>query len=224
MQSKVKLTKREIKEDKFTTFMLTAKDQFQQNWQFYVIGIVVVILLVAAVSYYFSSQSTKGEEASARFARAMLDYQNGNDQIAILGFTEVIDDYGGAAVCEQAVYLVGKINLDTRNYSEAIRYFQMYLDKYKADRISRAAALAGIAVASENQGNNAEAAASFVRASEEYPEGPMAADYELGAVRNFLEVGDAESAEARLAVLKKEHADDENTNRAIRLYTEKTSG
>ena len=221
MQSKVKLTKRQVKEDRFTTFMLSSKDQFQENWQFYVVGIVVVVLVVSAVAYYFNSRSAKEAEGTERFARAMLDYQNGDKQVALLGFSQILEEYGSTAVAEQATYLLGNINLSDHNYEEAVRYFEMFLSEDKSKPFKRAAALAGLASAYENQGNYADAAGAFIRASEEFPGGPLHPDYELGAVRNFLEIGDVESAEIHLDVLKEKYEGSEYCNRAIRLFAEK---
>ena len=63
MQSKMKLTKRQVKEDRFTTFMLTSKDklqgEFEDNWQYYVIGFAVVVVLIWALAWQFDRQSAK---------------------------------------------------------------------------------------------------------------------------------------------------------------------
>lgn len=216
----MKLTKRQVKEDRFTTFMLTSKERFQESWQFYVVGIVVVLLVVSAVAYYFNSRAARTAEAADKFARALLDYQNGDDQIAILGFNQILDEYGTTPSAGNATYLLGQINLGNRNYDEAVRYLEMYLTKYD-DPLNRGAALAGIATAEEDRGNYAAAAAAFVSASEEYPGGPLQADYELGALRNFLQLGEVDSAEARLNILKEYHAGTPYTQKAIRLFSEK---
>jgi len=224
MYNKVKLTKRQIKEDKFTTFMLSTREQIQENWQFWVIGLLAVILVVAAGTYYFSSQSSKSLEAAQRYAEAMSSYRSGQSQVAVIAFAQIIDDFGSEKVAEQATYMLGKANYDARNYPEAIRYFEMYLSKYKDNKLDRAASLAGIASSQENQGEYGIAADGFVKAYQEYPDGPIANDYLASAVRDFSEAGQVDQAREYLDLLKKEFPAGEPTRRARRVFAEKNPG
>ena len=226
MQSKVKLTKRQMKEDKFTTFMLTSKDklqsEFEQKWQYYVIGLVAVVLVVWGGLWYFQNRSSQGTEASEAFSSAMLQYQTGNDQVAILEFTQLLENFGGTDYAPRAAFMLGNLNLSSRNYSEAVRYYQMYLDNYSGIPLNRAAAHAGIAAAQEDQGQYVEAAASFLKAVEALPSGPLEPDYELGAIRNYLAAGNLDAAKARLTVLEEKHAESEWTDRATLMIAEKS--
>jgi TolA-binding protein len=216
-----KITKRQIKEDKFTIFMLTARDRLLQNWQYIVIGVVVVALLVIGIVYYTSSQRARMEEAATQFSRALMDYRNGNTQLAIMSLSQLVDEYGDEPVTEQATFMLGVINYETRNYPEAIRYYEMYLAKYHDNKLNRAAAHAGIAASLENQGKYRKAAERFAAACDEYPDGPLAGDYHLSAMRNFLELGEIEQAQTHLDIIKKEYEGTELANRAIRLFSEK---
>lgn len=221
MYRKTRLTKRQIKEDKFTIFMLTAKDQFLQYWQFLVIGLVVVILLVTGTVYYFNSRRAGAQEAMTKFARALMDYRSGNNQLAILSFSQILEEYSSETVVEQATFLLGKINYETRNYPEAIRYYETYLSKYRDNKLNRSAAQAGIASCLENQGQYYEAAEKFAAAHDEYPNGPLIGDYHFSAMRNYLEVGEVDRAKAHLDSIKDEFAGSDLVNRAIRLFSEK---
>jgi TolA-binding protein len=216
-----KLTKRQIKEDKFTVFMLTARDQFLHYWQYMAIGLVAVVLLVIGIVYYFNSQRAHAQEAATKFARSLMDYHMGNNQLAILSMSQIIDDYRGEEVAEQAAFMLGVINYQARNYPEAIRYYEMYLSKYRDDKLNRAAAQAGIAASLENQGQYREAAEGFVAACAEYPDGPLAGDYHLSAMRDFLEVGEIDNAQTHLDIIKNKYEGSELVNRAIRLFSEK---
>jgi len=226
MQGKVKLTKRQVKEDKFTTFMLTSKDklqgEFEQKWQYYVIGFVTVVLLIWAGVWYFENRSSQGTEAAEAFSNAMLQYQTGNNQVAILEFAQVLEKYGESDFAARAAFMLGNLNLSTRNYPESARYYQMYLDNSSGTALNRAASFAGIAATQEDQAQYAEAAASFLKAIETLPGGPLEPDYELGAIRNYLAAGNLEPAKARLAVLEEKYADSVWTNRAALMIAEKS--
>jgi len=222
MYGKTKLTKRQIKEDKFTVFMLSAKNQFLDYWQYLVIGLVVVILAIVGAVYYFNSLQSQEKEAATRFARAFMDYRGGNNQVAIMGLSQIVEEYGDNDVAEQATFLLGNINYEIRNYSEAIRYYEQYLSKYHDNKLNRSAALAGIAASLENQGQYREAAEKFVAAYNEYIDGPLIGDYQISAMRNYLEVGEIERARVHLEVIKEKFDGTELVNRAIRMFSEKS--
>ena len=224
MQQRVKLTKRQIKEDSFTTFMLKSRRWLLDNWQFVVIGAVAVVLVITAVIYYANSQTAKRHESAARYARALLDYRAGNNQVAIMSLSQILEDYGGTEVAAQAAFMLGKINYSVRNYPEAIRHFEMYLSDAKGTKLKRAGALAGIGASNEDQGIYAEAARYFVQAYEEYPDGPLAGDYQTSAMRNLLEAGLPDQAAERLEMLREEFPDTELLRRSERLFNEKSPG
>jgi outer membrane protein assembly factor BamD (BamD/ComL family) len=220
MQGKVKIKKRQIKEDKFTTFMLTAKDRVIENWVPYAVGVLAVVVAIVAVIYYFNSQEATARDASERYSEAVTEYRNGNEESAILTLQSVINDYGGSRTGEQATYMLARIHLLGRNYPEAMRYFETYLDKYKDNPLHRAASLAGIAVSYENQGEPALAAENFEKAIAAYPTGPNVADYHLGAMRNFLQTGDEEAAREHMRILQEEFAGTQWEQNGLRLFYE----
>jgi TolA-binding protein len=220
----VKLTKRQIKEDKFTAFMLKSRSWFLENWQLAVIGVAAVVLVIVASVYYTRSSASKADEAATKYARALLDFRGGNDQVAIMGFTQVVDDYPGDEVAEQATFLLGKLNLRLRNFEEATRFFEMYLSKYRDNHLTRAAALAGIASSYDDQGNFAEAAAKYQQAYDEFPDGPLSGDYLNSAMRNYLEIGEIDRARANLDTIKVRYEGSELVRRATRKFVEKHPG
>jgi len=224
MYQKVKLTKRQIKEDKFTAFMLRSRTWFLENWQLVVIGAAAVALVIVAVVYYGQSRTAKSEEAANKFARALQDFRGGNDQVAIMGFTQIVDDYPGQESAEQATFLLGKLNYRTRNYEEAVRFYQMYLDKYHDDQLTRAAAQAGLAACNEDQGNYVSAAENYQKAFEEFPDGPLGGDYLYGAMRNYLQLGEVDKAQTDLDTIKARFEGSELSRRAIREFVEKNPG
>lgn len=220
MQGKVKLSKRQIKEDKFTTFMLTAKSEIMANWQFAVIGVVIVALVVIGVVYFFSSLQTKHHDASVKFANAVTAYRSGSNQAAILGLTEIVENYSGEGVAAEAAFLLGKVNFDTKNYPEAERYYQLYADKYKSDKLKYAAALAGVGASLENQGKFEEAKAKYIEAYNAYPDGPLSAQYDLSALRMAIKTADAETAQQRLKSIEESPVGHDLVAQAKRIFYE----
>ena len=221
MYGKTKLSKRQIKEDRFTVFMLTAKSQLQEYWQYVAIGVAAVVLIIVGVVYYVNSLESRELEASARFSEALQNYGTGQAQVAIMGLNQIVQDYGSSKVAEESTFLLGNINLLTRNYPEAVRYYELYLATYRDNVLNRSAALAGIATCLENQGQFIAAAAKFVEAIEEYPEGPMDVDYRMAVVRNSLAAGDVSQAREQLEYIQENYQGTQIANQAQLLFYEK---
>lgn len=222
MYGKVKLSKRAIKEDKFTTFMLSSKETLHKNWQFYVIGLIIAVLMAVAVTYYVNEQEAASSEAALQLATASAEFRNGNSQVAIVTLSQIVEGGASGSVGEQATYLLGKINYETRNYPEAIRYFEMYLGKYRTFPVTRSAALAGVASSLENQGSYPEAAQKFVDAAQELAIGPLTGDYRGAAMRNYLAAGEIDKARTQLEIVQAEFQGTDAETTAIQLFAEKS--
>jgi len=222
MFEKVKLSKRQIKEDKFTAFMLSSKKQLEDNWQYMAIGVVVVILVVVGVIYYFNSVKESTNKAAIQLYQANMQHRQGSNDVAILTLTDILSKYAKTDAAEEATFLLGKINLERRNYDEAKLYFDMYLEKYKKEPLHRAASMNGLGVVLENQGKYAEAAAEFEKGISEFTDGPLIGDMHMGAMRNYLLAGQVDKAKAHLDIINKDFQGTEVATSAARLFYEKS--
>lgn len=222
MHGKVKLSKREIKEDKFATFMLTAKDQFAESWQYLVIGGVVVILAVAGIVYYFSNRTSQATEGADKLSKALSDYHNNNTQVALISLSEIATEYSGEPA-DEAVFMLGKINLETQNFVEARKQFELYLGRSTGDKLKRSAAIAGLAACLEGEAKYAEAAAKYLEASKEFPGGPLDEEYQISAMQNFARGNEIDKAKAQLAEMKKNFKGSARVVRAEMMLAEMTT-
>ncbi|MCH8026731.1 MAG: tetratricopeptide repeat protein [candidate division Zixibacteria bacterium] len=221
MYGKVKLTKRQIKEDKFTAFMLNSKQQVEENWQYLAIAVIVVILGVVGSVYYFDSVEEASRQAAANLSKGNLEFRGGSSPEAILTFMGIINNFGGTKSAEQATFMLGKVNLQTRNYPESIRYFEMYLQKYQKNLLNRASSYTGLGTALENQGNFQEAAEAFEKGTMAMPDSPLQQSLRIGAMRNYLKVDSVEKARPHFEYITERFEGSETANRAARLFYEK---
>lgn len=220
MHSRVKLSKRQIKEDKFATFMLTSRAKVMDNWQYYALGVAAVIVVIVAIVYFANAQQAKSGQAAAQFAQATNEYRAGNNQVAMMSFQQLIENYSGTDQADRARFLLGRINYEMRNYDEAIASWQEFLAKERGDILSRSAAYAGIASAHENKGDFSAAVQNFELAVKEYPEGPLVGDYRLGIMRNQLLLNDFDAAREQLDIIVERWEDTQLAQRAKLLYAE----
>ena len=203
--------------------MLTSKQYASENWQFIVIGVVIIALAIVGIGYFIESQKAQKTQAAELFSRAMLDFRNGNNQVAILGFKKIVDEHNNSANAEQASFLLGRLNYELKNYPEAIRYYGTYLAKYKNYKLNLAASYGGIAASHENQAEFELAAENFQAAFDSYPEGPQNGDYLISAMRNYLVSGDKLRARENLDIIKDKFGSSLLEDRAIRLFAENSN-
>ncbi|MDF1544333.1 MAG: hypothetical protein P1R58_04445, partial [bacterium] len=104
MHNKVRLSKRQIKEDKFTAFMLSTKRYANDNWQYVALGAIALALVFFAIGYFTTSASSRVSESASRFSQALLEYRNGNNQVAMLSFSQIVDEFGDQEVAEQSTF------------------------------------------------------------------------------------------------------------------------
>ena len=70
----------------------------------------------------------------------------------------------------------------------------------------------------------AEAAGLYLKAVDEYPDGPLVTDYRLGAVRNYLLVDQIDAAREQADTLEKDFPNAAETKQALRMLSEKSVG
>ena len=133
----------------------------------------------------------------------------------------IINNFGGTKSAEQATFMLGKVNLQTRNYPESIRYFEMYLQKYQKNLLNRASSYTGLGTALENQGNFQEAAEAFEKGTMAMPDSPLQQSLRIGAMRNYLKVDSVEKARPHFEYITERFEGSETANRAARLFYEK---
>ena len=203
MRSRIKISKQQMKQDSFTTFMLKAKDFFLENWQLTTIIIVAVVLVIVGVTYYANIKSNKQREAANRMSNAIGELRRQNYQVAILELNSIIDEYSGN-VAGLAHFYAGNAYYESRNYDEAINSYRRYVDKFHQDKLTTASAMAGIAACLENKQEFQPAAEQFTKAADYYPAGANVPDYLVGAVRNYVNAGMRAEADKILARLEED--------------------
>ncbi|MBN2227070.1 MAG: tetratricopeptide repeat protein [candidate division Zixibacteria bacterium] len=201
MRTKVKITKQQIKEDKFTTFVLQARDWILDNWQVLTIAAAAVIIVIVGVTYYLGSRTNQSAEAQQAFGRALMEMDRKNYDAAVSDFQNIVDSYGGRMAARAQFYMANTYYY-SRRYDDAITAYQRYIDQYHSDKLTTSSAIAGIAACHENKGEYAQAAEKYREAIARYAESPSVPDYYLGAVRCYVQLGDKEQAEQMVAELK----------------------
>jgi outer membrane protein assembly factor BamD (BamD/ComL family) len=213
MSKNIKITKREMKEDKFTTFMLQAKDYFLERWVYFAGGLVLVLAVIVGMNLIKSNLANREAEATEILSRARSELQGKNYQLAIVDYKSIVDDYSSTDHAQKALFELGNAYFAAKNFEPARTTYQEYLDKYQDDKYFTISAMAGIAACLAGGGDPAGAADKYREAAEAFPDFDLAGEYYLKAMQFYIKSGNLGSAKVMYATIIK---DFEGT----RFYTE----
>ena len=207
---KVKLSKKEIKEDKLVAAYYKSVaflDQYKKQFAIYG-GILIAIIAIVVVFKYSRAQSN--DKAGIELSRVMDLYDQGAFLEAItgrlgtkiMGLKKLVEEYGSTENGETAkIYLANSYNM-LGKFDDAFKYYDDYSGGLK---MYKAAALAGKGGIYAVKKDYKKAAETFYSASKVSKEISQNADYLLSAGQYFYLAGDKEQAKEVLEKLKKDY-------------------
>ena len=137
--------KEQEREEKVIETVSKTDQFFRENKKtIYGILIALVVIALALVAYQKFYVQPKSDEATAQMIPAEANFRNGEYELAlngdgnVLGFSQVIDEYGYYAG-DAAFFFAGVCELQLGKYEEAISYLNKYNGK---DEILKARAIA----------------------------------------------------------------------------------
>jgi tetratricopeptide (TPR) repeat protein len=166
MSAQRRITRKDIKQDKFvrTTFRVT--EYVQNNKQIFIIGLVAIVAVGLIIYLVSLSSASKRAKSVVQLGKADMAVLSGDLQSAIADYEETIDRYGSTINGRKAYILLGRALNDAGQYQRAVEIFNEYLDKYDDNEfpLLKKAALVGLAVAHRGLGERAVAADYYLQA------------------------------------------------------------
>lgn len=86
-----------------------------------------------------SGNSALVEEGQAIYDMALLDRNQGNNDLARQGFSEFLEKYPNSEVADDAIFWLGDLAYAEKNYEEALEYFQQLVNEHPAAEFAPAA-------------------------------------------------------------------------------------
>ncbi len=214
LKKKKKITKKELKQDKFVLFTLQAKQFFDEHQKtIFQIG-TVAIVLIALLTFYINSKRSATEKANSFLGQAQIEWQMGNKDRAITLLKELIQRYEGTGPAGQGTFLLARIYWQDGNYTEAKKYFKKYIDDYGDDRILTPAAFAGYADCLLSEKKYAEAAQYYEKAARANPDFPEAPSFLYSAAIAYKDAGNVRKAKEIVEKIIKDYSDSQYKSRA----------
>ncbi len=209
-----RITKKEIKQDKFVTFSLKLSEWVQKHLNQVLMAAGGIIVAAALVVFLITSHAKKERMAAELFGQANLELQSGNIGAAVSDLQTLISKYGGSGSAGQATYYLASAYFFARDYAQSQSWFESYLDKYHDDNLLTSSAHAGIADCYEQQGEYLQAGDSFLKAVSAFPSGFLAPQYLLQAAYAFHKAGEKNRASEALGRIVSEYPDSKEAQRA----------
>jgi len=169
LKPKKKITKQDLKEDKFVKFTLQAKTYVDENYQKIMrVGLVIGAVIIILIFYYYNAQETN-KEANSQLGIAEIEYTNGNLQKASERLVRLIDEYDGTDAADQGMFLIANIFFQQKKYEEARIYFDRFVSAYSGSNILLASGYAGLAACEEVNSNFSVTSFPFMFHSSMFP-------------------------------------------------------
>jgi len=215
-----RITKKEMKQDKFVTFTLKLSEWLQRHLNQVLMVAGGVVLIAVIVFFVLSSQSKRERKGAELLGKASLELQSGDLGAAAGDLQTVVNQYGSTKSAGQATFLLASAYYYAKDYAQAQSFFEKYLGKYKKDPILSASAQAGIAECHMQRGNYLLAGENFVKAASLNPEIFLSPQYLLRGADAYLKADQKEKAKELLNKLIKEYPDSKEVNQAKIQLTE----
>ncbi|MBN2071229.1 MAG: hypothetical protein JW814_07200 [Candidatus Krumholzibacteriota bacterium] len=148
-----KLTKHDLKEDGFVTFVLGAWEYVRENQNKFFIGLIALIVVVASSIWVSNSRKQANEQAQIQFSEAVTSFRNGQIKSAEELFRIVDERFSNTREGVFSAYFAGKCALIDGRNTEAVELFGKYLKKADKYPFFREAAMDGMATAYSNERN-----------------------------------------------------------------------
>ena len=194
LKPKKKLTKRELKQDKFILYTLKAREYAEEHARTLMYAGIGILVLILIVTLYINSRRSAAEHANQLYGEALFEYNRMNQSKAKEMLKQLLEEYSGTKYAGQGCFLLAKIYWQNDQYDSAKIYFRQYIDDYADDKLLTAAALAGYGDCLLSEGNTAEAAVYYERAAKVDTDNPLAASYFYSAARAYFETGNKDKA------------------------------
>jgi tetratricopeptide (TPR) repeat protein len=214
LKPKKKITKKELKEDKFVKFTLQAKTYLDENSKqilYMVSGILAVVLVIIIFVYV---QNTNIEEARAQLGIAQVEYSNLNYDKAITRLDKLINNYSGTNEADQGMFLLANVLYQKERYVESKNYYEQFVDSYSGSDILLASGIAGIAACFEKEKMFLEAAETYSKAAATAPDFVEADNYLYLSGICFNKAGYVEMAIEKFEFLVKNNVTNKKLNDA----------
>lgn len=187
LKPKKKITKKELKQDKFVLYTLKAKEFAEAHSKLLFQGGIALLILIVLIVLYARSKQSAGIKANELLGEAELAQNIGNLQRAEEVLKQLVEDYDGTYAAGEGTFMLAKLYWQRNDTTDAETYFKKYFEDYGDDDLLTAGALAGYADCLVWQKKPAEAARYYEKAGRVNEENPLTPSYLYSAAKAYFD-------------------------------------
>jgi tetratricopeptide (TPR) repeat protein len=180
-----KITRHELKEDRFLETMKNFITFFRANTSRIVLTIFVILAVIVALRFYFSNKRTQEETAVIKKLYADALYENGNFKEAISAYQEIIQMHESTHSGKISFLFLANCYFFSGDMENAEEYYERALKALRKNPNWAGAAAMGIASIYEQDGKFSIAIERYSDIIENYKDTPVYVDALFAKARCF---------------------------------------
>ncbi len=186
---KKRVTKKNLKEDKFVETALLARSYFEEHTKeiTYIAGAVVVLAIL--IWLFLNHRAQRLHEAEVLLGKAQIEMQSMHTNKARAFLNQLIQNYEGTDAADQGYFLLANLDFQAQKYDMAEKEYKKFIASYGGSKILLASGYAGYAACLEHRGAHKEAAENYLKAQKTAPNFVEAANYLYLAGLNYKDAG-----------------------------------
>ena len=202
-----RIKKRELKEDKFVTSVLQAREYLEQNRKNIIKIAGASVLVVALVVAWVMSKSRAEYQASYELGIVLTSAQQADPASIAEDFSRIAERFSGTSAANEALLYTAQMKFMAEQTEEALEAYETYLKKGHKDRYLYPSALVGKAACLEDLRRFAEAAAAYLEAATANRDFFIAPKFHLDAARCFRLAGELDKAREQCDFIRAHYPD-----------------
>ena len=191
-----RLTKQELKEDVFVTWVYDLTDKAQRNLVPILVAVGAVVVLGVGALLWSRGNESKEAEARTTLAEASTAYWSGNYVRTVQLADQVIADAGGTKAATDARRMKADALFWQGSFDSAATLYQEVLSRDRTESPVRTAVQQSLAFSLESKKDYAAAAKLYEEIAGKAPDRSNAADFYVSAGRAYRLAGDRAKATA----------------------------
>ena len=211
---KKRITKKDLKEDKFVESALLARSYFEEHTKeiTYIVGGLIVVGIL--IWLFLNHRSQRLTQAEVFLGKAQIEMQSMHTTKAREFLNQLIRDYDGTDAAKQGYFLLANLDFQAKKYDQAAQEYKRFIDSYSKSKILLASAYAGYAACMEHRSDHEEAAKNYLKAQKTAPDFVEASNYLYLAGLNYRDAGMKEKAKEAFQKIIDQYKDSKRFNDA----------
>jgi outer membrane protein assembly factor BamD (BamD/ComL family) len=218
--TKTRLSKKQLKQDKFVSTTFELAEFLQEHTRKALIGLVIVVVLAAATIYYMNYSSHRETRAINLLMNGQTAYEAENYPLAVSDLERLRQEFSDTRIGDEAMFMLADAYFQMDDFERSRDVLYDFFAKHSNSSPFSHKAYAVMGCALENLTSYKEAADSYIKAAENARFDFQRVDSRIDAARAFLLAGNKERALQEYQHILDTFPEEQETSRVAMLMAE----